>query len=89
MKHHLQLLGHQVTDRVTKRKGVVVSISFDLSGCVQAYVQGEADKDGKATDGFWCDTKRLKQDSTKTVQPVSNFDVVPGGSNLPPHNEKS
>ena len=83
MKHHLELLGHTVRDVVSDRIGVVVSISFDLSGCVQGYVAPKADKDGKVADGWWCDTKRLIPTSKKPVTPVASFEQVPGGTKLP------
>ena len=82
MKQHLQLLGFEVRDLVTKRAGVVVSISFDISGCVQGYVTPRADKDGKVADGWWCDTKRLIAITDKPIL-VSNFVEIPGGTRLP------
>ena len=35
---HLERLGQNATDRVTGLSGVVVSISFDLYGCVSALI---------------------------------------------------
>lgn len=85
MQHHLKLLGHEVRDVVTGRTGVIVSVSFDLSGCIQGYIQPAAGKDGKVSDGIWCDTKRLKALKSKPVQLVPEFDDVSGGSDLPGH----
>ena len=39
IKKHLDLLGYEVEDKVSNFKGVVISISFDLYGCVQADVR--------------------------------------------------
>ena len=47
IKKHLDLLGLKVKDRVSDFEGVVISISFDLYGCVQADVRPfTTDKDG-------------------------------------------
>lgn len=56
---HLNWLGHEVVDAVTGFVGVVTSMSFDLSGCVQAFVKPKIDKDGKMPDGHWFDIARL------------------------------
>lgn len=53
IKKHLNLLGHEVKDKVSDFKGVVTSISFDLYGCVQADVRPkELDKDGSIQKGW-------------------------------------
>ncbi len=49
----------EVEDKVTKAKGVVDSISFDLYGCVQAGVNPGLDKDKKQMDCKWFDVSRL------------------------------
>lgn len=54
----LEFLGMPVVDRVTQLSGVVTSVTFDLYGCVQAYVYTTA-KDGKPSEGGWFDIKRL------------------------------
>lgn len=79
MKEHFALLGYSVRDKLTGRAGVVVSISFDISGCVQALLSAPADKDGK-TDGsqWWCDTKRLYATSGPHTD-VPDFAHPPGG----------
>ena len=82
MKEHLNLLGHFVMDRVTKFRGVVTSISFDISGCVQGYVKPCVNK-GKELDGMWLDTKRLKDINGMAVMDVPSFESVPGGQDLP------
>lgn len=89
MERHLALLGFAVEDVVTGLVGIVVSISFDLSGCVQAFVTPRADKEGKVATGFWVDTKRLKATSDELVTPVASFEQIPGGTALPPHPSKA
>jgi len=83
MEHLLALLGFQVRDSVTQRTRVVVSISFDISGCIQGYVMPQADKDGKVSDGWWCDTKRLTATAETPVVARPTFEVIPGGTALP------
>ena len=39
IKKHLDLLGHKVKDKVSGFQGVVISMSFDLYGCIQADVR--------------------------------------------------
>jgi len=39
IKKHLDLLGHKVKDKVSDFQGVVISMSFDLYGCIQADVR--------------------------------------------------
>jgi hypothetical protein len=89
MKEHLQELGHSVKDVVTGRTGVCVSISFDLSGCIQAFVQPPVDKDNKIPEGFWVDLKRVLRLSKTHVQKPTDFSVIPGGTALPAFNSKS
>lgn len=64
---HLSILGKKVRDRVTKSEGVVVSVSFDLFGCVQAIVNPGLDKDGKQKDSHWFDVSRLEVLKDKPV----------------------
>lgn len=86
----LELLGFRVTDRITKFKGVVTSVSFDLYGCIQAFVSPDLDSDGKIRDGYWFDCVRLDVDdgpvghSPGPVLPPPAFDFNKGGNTLPP-----
>jgi len=57
---HLEMIGKNVTDKVTGKKGVVTLMSFDLFGCIQAGVSCKADKDGVVPDNAWYDVNRLK-----------------------------
>lgn len=88
MKHHLELLGFNVSDKVTGFKGVVSSISFDLYGCVQANVTPGLDKEGKLLGGYWFDTNRLKKMGNKPVMKVPTFELIPGGQILPEFNSQ-
>lgn len=74
VQKHLSLLGHQVQDAVTKTKGVVTTISFDLYGCIQAVVHPGLDKDNKQMESHWFDVNRLKILSKKTVMQPPNFE---------------
>lgn len=79
MNDFLKLLGFEVKDAVTKFNGVVVSITFDLYGCVQAYVMPKADKAGKIGDGCWFDVKRLTKTSTAPVMAVPQWPTTKPG----------
>jgi len=83
MQEHLSLLCLEVVDRPSGYKGIVTSISFDMSGCVQAYVRAGIDKDGKLADGYWFDTKRLRVIGEKPVIDPPTFRAIPGGQALP------
>ena len=88
MKYHFKLLGFKVRDVVTGATGIVTCISFDLYGCVQALVNPGPDKGGKDQDSRWFDTKRLRSLSNKPVMPAPDFEVVPGGQDLPQPSSK-
>ena len=60
LRKHMDLLGLQVEDRITKFRGIVASVSFDLYGCIQAMVNPGVGKDGKMQDQMWLDVNRLK-----------------------------
>ena len=73
-KEHINMLGYKVVDKVSKYKGVVTAINFDLYGCIQGLVRSEVGKDNKMDDGFWLDISRLKITSKKRVMPLPDFD---------------
>lgn len=73
VQESINLLGLEVEDKVTGFKGVVVTMSFDLYGCVQAVIKPKADKDNKVSDGQWYDVNRLKVNSKKPVMDVPDF----------------
>ncbi len=82
LKKHLDLLGMKVKDKVTGYKGVVVSIGFDLYGCIQAIVAPLAGDDGKQESGGWFDVNRLKVTGKKPVMEVPNFEFGPVAEGL-------
>jgi len=74
IKKHLDLLGHKVQDKVSDFNGIVISMSFDLYGCIQADVRPtELDKDGKMRIGSWLDVNRLEVLSKKPIMNPPNF----------------
>ena len=90
IKKHLALLGHEVKDKVSDLTGVVISISFDLYGCVQADVrEKKLDKEGKLQQGWWMDVSRLIVTSEQPLMDQPNFEYgdvargFKGPANLP------
>ena len=75
IKKHLDLLGHEVEDKVSDFTGVVISMSFDLYGCIQADVRpkGLNQDDGKIKTGMWFDVSRLKVLSKKPLMEQPDF----------------
>ena len=72
----MEKIGLKVKDRISGFKGVIISISFDLYGCIQATVQpGLSKEDGKIKyqDGRWFDINRLEITSKKPVMEVPEF----------------
>lgn len=74
IQKHLSLLGLKVKDRVTGFRGVVVSVGFDLYGCVQAIVNPGADKEAKPRESQWFDVNRLEVLDKKPVMNQPNFE---------------
>ena len=70
---HVSLLGKTAKDRITGFQGVIITVSFDLFGCVQAIVRPPADKDGKLIDAHYFDVNRLEIVDEKRVMPVPEF----------------
>ena len=71
MEKHLEVLGHQFRDAITRYEGVCDSVCFDLYGCVQYCIRGQKlDKDGKIDQGHWFDSSRLIKLSKKRVMEV-------------------
>lgn len=73
VKTHLNLLGLLVKDRVTGYKGVVISVSFDLYGCIQAIVVPRDENEVKT--GNWFDVTRLEVLDFTPVMSLPNFDM--------------
>jgi hypothetical protein len=75
IKKHLALLGYEAKDKVSDFKGIVVSICFDLYGCIQADVRPrELKNDGALQSGFWLDVNRLDIISEKPLMLPPNFE---------------
>jgi hypothetical protein len=85
MEKHLALLGFKVRDAVTGFEGNVVTVAFDLYGCVQAIVQPVRDpkKPNEIGESRWFDLKRLSAIGKAPVMPVPDFAIVPGGAEKP------
>lgn len=88
IQNHIAKLGLRVKDRVTGVEGVVVSVSFDLYGCVQAIVNRGVDKDGKPFEHAWFDIARLAVLDPTPVMDVPNFDRGPVAEGLKGSAEK-
>lgn len=56
----LRLLGLKVRDKVTGFSGIVMTVAYDLPGCIQAVVTPPADEKGEYKDGKWLDVARLE-----------------------------
>lgn len=65
----LALLGTRQRDKVSGLDGVVISISFDLSGCIQAALSPPVDKDGKLSQSTWFDLGRLAVSGEPALDP--------------------
>ena len=90
IKEHLNLLGHKVKDKVSDFEGVVISISFDLYGCIQADVRPTTlNKDNNIIMGSWLDVNRLIVLTKKPLMDAPNFEYgdiakgKKGPANLP------
>lgn len=83
VKEHLMMLGTKVQDKVTGMTGIVVSVSFDLSGCMQCFVNRGLDKDGKMLDGHWVDLNRLDAVGRSSMTPPT-FDYETGSFDKAP-----
>lgn len=89
MMKYLDLLGHQVTDRVTGFGGVVESVTYDLYGCIQAFVKPRFVSPGEWKEGHWFDVKRLTKNSTDPVMPAPSFEEEDGPAELPPRKKRA
>jgi hypothetical protein len=72
VKATLEMLGHEVEDMVTGRKGVVTSACFDLYGCVQVVISVKV-KDNPKNENFIFDVKRMKVKSTKRIMDLPEY----------------
>ena len=77
---HLGMLGKTARDKVTGFSGVVVSVAFDLYGCVTALIHPGLDKDGGMREQQWFDVSRLIPGAFSVMQPPDFFvgDIAEG-----------
>ncbi len=73
MQQFLDLLGFRCKDRVTGFSGAVTSVSFDLFGCVTAFVSPPLDDKGAIPDGRWFDHHRLERMDGDRVMAMPTF----------------
>ena len=73
IEQHVNLLGKKVQDKVTGASGIVTSISFDLFGCIQGWVNQGLDSDGKEKNSQWYDISRFEILSNKKVIDTPNY----------------
>lgn len=67
---HIDNLGKKCHDIVTGMKGVIVSVSFDLYGCIQYAIQPPAAKgDNQVPNSFWFDENRVLLETKRPVMP--------------------
>lgn len=79
---HLKLLGYVMRDKVTGFEGTVITVGYDLTGCIQAILKPKHDasiEKGEGPPSKWFDVKCLDQISSEPVIPQPNFVDVPGG----------
>lgn len=74
IKKHLNMLGLRVRDRVTGFKGVIVSVCFDLYGCIQVAVNPGEDKNHKLQESHWLDVSRVEVLNKTPVMQRPNFE---------------
>lgn len=74
---HMELMGLKVEDKVTSFTGVVVTICFDLYGCIQAAVHPGLDDKGGLRDPIWLDVTRLRILDSTPVMERPEFDWSP------------
>jgi hypothetical protein len=74
----LALLATRQRDVVTGMQGVVTSVCFDVSGCVQATLDRGFDDKGARLERFWVDVKQLRRTGDR-VMAVPDFAGTPPG----------
>ena len=70
LEKYVNMLGYRCRDKVTGVEGVIVSVSFDLYGCIQAIVHPGKDKEGTLKETIWFDIERLEIISKDPVMPL-------------------
>jgi hypothetical protein len=75
IKEAIDLLGFKARDKVNGCTGVITSIAFDLTGCVQAHMNRGFDEKGAKLDNFWHDVQCLEIYSEEgRIIPIPDFD---------------
>ena len=72
IQKHINLLGLEVEDKITKFKGVVSSLRFDLYGCILVCITPSSDK-GTVKESYWVDILRIKVLGKKPVLKRPDF----------------
>lgn len=70
---YIELLGLRCKDVISEVEGIVISMSYDLYGCIQAVLDRGLDKDGNKIDSTWYDVCRLKVLNKKPVMNQPDF----------------
>lgn len=90
IEQHLSLLGYEVKDKVSNYRGVVISVAYDLYGCIQADVRPkELSEEGYPHGGYWVDVARLMRVSKQPLMEQPDFGCIviaegkKGPANLP------
>jgi hypothetical protein len=71
---HLLLLGKQGQDKVTRLKGTITSLSYDLYGCIQVILTPQLDKKGELPNPGWLDVSRIEITNHESVMPMPDFE---------------
>lgn len=74
IKEAIALLGLHAKDKVTGYEGCIISVFFDLPGCVQVGVAPKS-VDGKRSIAEFFDVNRLEIDYTKRYMDTPTFDL--------------
>ncbi len=56
---YVEQLGYEARDKITGLKGVITSVSFDVSGCIQ-YLLLLKPSEGKYPESYWLDVNRIE-----------------------------
>lgn len=76
IKETVQLLGYKCKDKVSGFTGTIISVSFDLFGCVQIIVKPNVTAEGKLEEAHCFDVNRIEITSKERVMEVPPFDYV-------------
>jgi len=80
---HVNKLGFPAKDILTGMTGVISSISFDINGCIQGWIQPSMKEDKTVPEGKWIDVARLELTSETPVIRSPNYVegvIADGGS---------